>query len=894
MLVIVTLTTPTGFIIIVVSTGTQAGVTTLPQTDPTGTTTVVTFVPLVTGGLITLTSTGTQTGVTTIIPTDPAGTTSVITFVPPITGFLTTVISTATQTGLTTITPTGLGGTTSVITFVNPSSTSSSSSTSTTTTPGPTYSCDAGGYLIQNTTLYRLNLTTGVEQTVAANIGPGGQINAIGYNILDNFIYGITPVNGVNRIIRIASDGRTTLVGPPLSSNIYYNAGDIDILGRYWVSSNGEQWVQIDMNPASSTFGQEIATGTSTLPTTDEAIADWVYVPGGGDYLYSLTTATGNTNGQSALIRWSLTDHTWTTVRTYAAINGNELFGALYASSNSKFYASDNRSGNIYEININSGQPRLITAGPVSSLNDGARCVYAADPDVLSTTTSTSSTTSSSTTSITGFLTTVVSTGTQTGLITITPTGLDGTTSIMTFVPPSTTSTTSTSATTAPAACTPLCSSGAGTGLTVKTYPNPFGTGYGFAGNRSVPNLSGVTPLGVSSSTNLSMSYFNTGSGAYLPGSTRQVAGLTVDANNFTATWTGYFEPPLSGSWRICTLGDDEVSLFLGNGEAFTCGNSGDSGSLALAANYGGGYTCSARILTAGLLYPYRAVYGQIRSESVMTILFQPPGGQNTTDFPFYLYPEDTNCVANNNPQTTTPLTTSVQTSTTSKTSTTSTSTTSTSPTASCTPGLEWAFYQMVQAPTSTQSLPGQIPFHDATADGQANWKTTYFNVNTVLAGQSPIDTGTTLTIGYPQCLNTPPTVYGKQEPGNSQYTIIQHIGYFHPTSTGNYVFNLGNVDDAVYLWLGSKAISSFSNGNADLIVDYYETPTVQSFTFAATAGSYVPIRILQVNAQGCSKLAFYVTDPSGASIVSETIPVQNQQLTAGCPGSTVAPPFSF
>ncbi|UQC88385.1 fungal specific transcription factor [Colletotrichum lupini] len=386
----------TGGLTTLTSTGTQTGVTTIIPTDPAGTTSIITFVPPITGGLTTLTSTGTQTGVTTIIPTDPAGTTSVITFVPPITGGLTTVVSTGTQTGLTTIIPTDPAGTTSVITFVTPSSTSSSS-TSTTIAPGPTYSCDAGGYLIQSTTLYRLNLTTGVQTTVSTNVGPGGQINAIGYNPLDNYIYGITTVNNVNRIIRIASNGQAVLIGPDLPTG-YYNVGEIDTLGRYYISVSGGAWAQIDMNPNSATFTQIIATGTSTIAN---GVSDWVYVPGGGDYLYSITGV--DANGRFSLARWSRTTHDWSIVRTYTRINGNEVFGALYASSGNTFYGSENNSGNIYNFNVNSGQPTLVSDGPVSGVNDGARCVYTADPSILTTSTSSTmtSTTSSSTSSST-------------------------------------------------------------------------------------------------------------------------------------------------------------------------------------------------------------------------------------------------------------------------------------------------------------------------------------------------------------------------------------------------------------------------------------------------------------------------------------------------------------
>ncbi|KAK1462459.1 hypothetical protein CCUS01_08646, partial [Colletotrichum cuscutae] len=95
----------------------QTGVTTLSQTDPTSTTTVISFVPL-TGAFTTLISTATEAGVITLPQADPAGITTVLSFVPPITGALTTVVSSATQSGVTTLPQTDPAGTTTVVTFV--------------------------------------------------------------------------------------------------------------------------------------------------------------------------------------------------------------------------------------------------------------------------------------------------------------------------------------------------------------------------------------------------------------------------------------------------------------------------------------------------------------------------------------------------------------------------------------------------------------------------------------------------------------------------------------------------------------------------------------------------------------------------------------------------------
>ncbi|GKU18142.1 unnamed protein product [Fusarium langsethiae] len=110
--------------------------------------------------------------------------------------------------------------------------------------------------------------------------------------------------------------------------------------------------------PGSATYGKIIMSGTAT--TTLKA-ADWAFVPGGGDFMYSV-------------IR---TSYTWQTVKSYGAVAGNNVWGALYASGDGSLYGSENTSGQIFQFPVapTVGSPRFIATGPVSSWNDGARCI---------------------------------------------------------------------------------------------------------------------------------------------------------------------------------------------------------------------------------------------------------------------------------------------------------------------------------------------------------------------------------------------------------------------------------------------------------------------------------------------------------------------------------------
>ncbi|UQC76393.1 uncharacterized protein CLUP02_17906 [Colletotrichum lupini] len=148
----------------------------------------------------------------------------------------------------------------------------------------------------------------------------------------------------------------------------------------------------------------------------------------------------------------------------------------------------------------------------------------------------------------------------------------------------------------------------------------------------------------------------------------------------------------------------------------------------------------------------------------------------------------------------------------------------------------------------------------------------TYFNINTVLSGQNPDNTGRTTTIGLAQqCATMTRTVYGTTTSGQSQFMIVQHIGYFHPATSGTYTFSFSNVDDGVHLCLGNNAKTGFTNANVNKNVDYYVTNSAGTYTFTATAGQYYPIRLLFVNAQQCGSFTFSLTDPAGASFARRT-----------------------
>jgi hypothetical protein len=235
----------------------------------------------------------------------------------------------------------------------------------------PALKCDVYGYLMQKTAFYRVDLTSGKTTLINALVGPGGNINAIGYNKFDNFIYGMLQDSTGTQVIRIAGDGSYTLLAARTSDRSV-NMGDIDNLGRYWIATSAKAWWCIDLMPGSATYGKIIMSGTAVTTLT---AADWAFVPGGGDYMYAVMVDSAGLT--STLGRFSRTSYTWTTVKAYGNVAGSNFWGAVYASQDGNLYGSENNSGQIFKFPVapTAGNPVFIATGPASSSNDGARCI---------------------------------------------------------------------------------------------------------------------------------------------------------------------------------------------------------------------------------------------------------------------------------------------------------------------------------------------------------------------------------------------------------------------------------------------------------------------------------------------------------------------------------------
>jgi len=94
----------------------------------------------------------------------------------------------------------------------------------------------------------------------------------------------------------------------------------------------------------------------------------------------------------------------------------------------------------------------------------------------------------------------------------------------------------------------------------------------------------------------------------------------------------------------------------------------------------------------------------------------------------------------------------------------------------------------------------------------------------------------------------------GNGDPGevHVQYLSYEWVGYFSPPATDDYTFYI-NSDDYTLVWIGSNAVSAYTNSNADITCA--TSQYAQSSAISLTGGDFVPIRIQFGNNTGGGEL---------------------------------------
>lgn len=242
------------------------------------------------------------------------------------------------------------------------------------------FSCGPEGILTQSDPLpdpsdmLFVNMTSGEVEVVTTL---STHVNAIGYNIVDDFVYGVDRQNG--GIIRFGSNGNLeTVAGAAVINNRTPVTGDVDDNGHLWLYAGGaNEWIQVDLN-ADDDNADPVQVGSGTPGGLDlddySQIVDWTYIPG-TDHLYSVTATADNSTAH--LLRFDRTSKQFEFVADLGDLGSVNTFGATYTDSDGLLYAGNNGTGVIWRIDVENGTASEFAQGPPTSQNDGARCFNA-------------------------------------------------------------------------------------------------------------------------------------------------------------------------------------------------------------------------------------------------------------------------------------------------------------------------------------------------------------------------------------------------------------------------------------------------------------------------------------------------------------------------------------
>jgi uncharacterized repeat protein (TIGR01451 family) len=253
--------------------------------------------------------------------------------------------------------------------------------------------CPITSYLIQSnpSKLSIYNLATGQfgTATTITGLDSGVTLNAVGFNRLDGYMYGLEDSTSANKdLYRLDQSGNAVKIGniAALATNAS-NAGDIDANGYYYVSNTNRTQVEIiDLNPARpATYGTKV--GAVTLPSGATSGPDLAINPIDGR-LYTIRFDTKELWSFKIDVATqtvtSFTNHGKTTNVADGA-STSLTAGAVFFDDSANFYAYDNTSAKLWKFQTSptvSTAGRLVGTGTTVANNDGARCALAPVPSL--------------------------------------------------------------------------------------------------------------------------------------------------------------------------------------------------------------------------------------------------------------------------------------------------------------------------------------------------------------------------------------------------------------------------------------------------------------------------------------------------------------------------------
>ncbi|USD67858.1 LruC domain-containing protein [Vibrio sp. SCSIO 43136] len=238
----------------------------------------------------------------------------------------------------------------------------------------PFDTCPSKAYLFQSkpVQVYGVNLVTGQSSLLQGDAGTSSNINGLGFDEADRYIYGYDTTN--KQIVRMGKDFQVETIntsGLPTDHTFY--VGDV-FDHKYYLYRSGKGLFRIDLAPLDSDPNATVVVERlSTFGSV--SLTDMAFNPV-NDKLY------GVDNNSGALYEFNPSNG----AATYVGDTGETgTFGAGYFDVNGYYYLSRNQDGLIYRIDLSSQAiidsgvvpAVLFASGPSSSQNDGARCANA-------------------------------------------------------------------------------------------------------------------------------------------------------------------------------------------------------------------------------------------------------------------------------------------------------------------------------------------------------------------------------------------------------------------------------------------------------------------------------------------------------------------------------------
>lgn len=225
------------------------------------------------------------------------------------------------------------------------------------------FACNENMYMSQNnpTQLNTVNTATLTNlQFSPLGANSGMNFNAIGYNAIDNHIYGIK--NNTGELIKFGADGSFVNLGTVsgLPINVEYNAGEFDLAGNLYVKQSGAGTILYKINVSTKT-------ATSITLTNNITVLDLAFNKNDSNLYAVLDNIGPAQNGM--LIKVSLAG---TVTNIGSADPTLSSFGGMIGA-NGEIYGFLN-SGGFYKFDIVTGTKTRLSNSPSSSINDAAHC----------------------------------------------------------------------------------------------------------------------------------------------------------------------------------------------------------------------------------------------------------------------------------------------------------------------------------------------------------------------------------------------------------------------------------------------------------------------------------------------------------------------------------------